>query len=102
MSDTIRLVLERGLASSTKKGDRVTAQPILHIYFLLDRSGSMSSIADDVIGGFNSFLAAQRVEGPGAVMTFVQFDSRDPHKVLADALPQGGHRGYGRWQNYGG
>lgn len=65
----------------------MTAQPNLHIYFLLDRSGSMSSIAGDVIGGFNSFLAAQRADGSDAVMTLVQFDSQDPHEVLADAMP---------------
>jgi Mg-chelatase subunit ChlD len=57
----------------------------LHIYFLLDRSGSMASMASDVVGGFNSFLAAQKADGPDAVMTLVQFDSEDSHEVLADA-----------------
>ena len=66
-----------------------TPAPPLHIYFLLDRSGSMQSIASDVIGGFNSFLGAQRADGPDAVMTLVQFDSQDPHEVLADATPIG-------------
>ena len=40
----------------------------LHIYFVLDRSGSMSSMASDVIGGFNRFLADQQADG-----TFVTF-----------------------------
>jgi Mg-chelatase subunit ChlD len=62
-----------------------TASP-LHIYFLLDRSGSMESIADDVIGGFNSFLAAQRSDGPDALMTLTQFDSQDAHEVLCDSV----------------
>jgi Mg-chelatase subunit ChlD len=57
----------------------------LHIYFVLDRSGSMQSIAPDVIGGFNSFLAAQQADGADAVMTLVQFDSQDSHEVLTDA-----------------
>jgi Mg-chelatase subunit ChlD len=61
--------------------------PITHIYFLLDRSGSMASVADDVIGGFNAFLAAQRRDGEDARMTFVQFDSHDPFEVLVDAKP---------------
>jgi len=59
----------------------------LHIYFVLDRSGSMASIATDVIGGFNSFLAAQRAEGSEALMTLIQFDSTDPYEVLANATP---------------
>jgi hypothetical protein len=54
----------------------------LHIYFLLDRSGSMQSIASDVIGGFNAFLGEQQGDGGDAAMTLVQFDSRDPHEVL--------------------
>jgi Mg-chelatase subunit ChlD len=59
----------------------------LHIYFVLDRSGSMESIASDVVGGFNAFLADQQADGADAVMTLVQFDSHDPHEVLAEALP---------------
>ena len=30
------------------------------VWFLLDRSGSMQHLTDDVIGGFNQFLADQR------------------------------------------
>ncbi len=58
-----------------------------HIYFLLDRSGSMARIANDVIGGFNSFLAAQQAAGPDARITLVQFDSRDPQHVVLDGAP---------------
>ncbi len=59
----------------------------LHIFFLLDRSGSMEPMADDVVGGFNGFLATQKAEGHDAVMTLVQFDSQDPHEVLVNAKP---------------
>ena len=59
----------------------------LHIYFVLDRSGSMQSIAADVVGGFNSFLAAQRADGADAVLTLIQFDSQDSHEVLCDGMP---------------
>jgi Mg-chelatase subunit ChlD len=59
----------------------------LHIYFLLDRSGSMQSMATDVIGGFNTFLDSQQADGHDALFTLVQFDSHDPHEVLAEAVP---------------
>lgn len=59
--------------------------PSLHIYFLLDRSGSMQAMASDVIGGFNAFLAAQQRDGADASMTLVQFDSQDSHEVLTDS-----------------
>lgn len=62
------------------------ARPV-HIYFVLDRSGSMQSIAPDVIGGFNAFLASQQADGPDALLTLVQFDSQDSHEVLVDAAP---------------
>lgn len=58
-----------------------------HLYVLLDRSGSMASMVEDVIGGFNRFLADQQADGPDARVTLVQFDSQDPQEVLTDALP---------------
>ena len=56
-----------------------------HIYFLLDRTGSMAPMSADVIGGFNQFLTEQRADGDDARMTLVQFDSGDPFEVLAGA-----------------
>lgn len=57
-----------------------------HIYVLLDRSGSMGAIRDDVIGGFNAYLADQQRDGADARMTLVTFDSQDVgDTVFADA-----------------
>lgn len=50
------------------------AKPV-HITFLLDRSGSMSSLHSDVVGGFNSFLTEQKAQPGKACLTLVQFDS---------------------------
>ncbi len=58
-----------------------------HIYILLDRSGSMSSIANDVIGGFNQMIKDQKANGPDAKVTFVQFDSQDPQYVVVAGAP---------------
>ncbi|CAN5485090.1 VWA domain-containing protein [soil metagenome] len=50
------------------------------ITIILDRSGSMSSVKDDTIGGFNNFLGEQqKVEGE-AVLSLVQFD--DQYEVV--------------------
>lgn len=47
---------------------------LVFIAVVLDRSGSMESMRDDAIGGFNSFLKEQQ-EAPGeALFTLVQFD----------------------------
>src|SRR4051812_845577 len=44
------------------------------IVVLLDRSGSMTSIAADMRGGFDQFVADQRAQPGDAVLTLVQFD----------------------------
>jgi hypothetical protein len=45
-----------------------------HISFLLDRSGSMRSVASDTIGGFNQFLSSQKGAPGRATFTLAQFD----------------------------
>jgi len=60
---------------------------VTHIHLLLDRSGSMEAIRPDVIGGVNAFLAGQRAAGDDALVTLVQFDTVEPHHVVAEAAP---------------
>ena len=54
------------------------------IWFLLDRSGSMQSLADDVIGGYNSYIEDRVDDAKPVTMTTVQFDSQDPFEVIDD------------------
>ena len=58
------------------QGDRT------HICMILDRTGSMESIKQDTIGGFNSYIAAQKSLPTPATFTLVQFDSQDPFEVI--------------------
>lgn len=58
-----------------------------HITVVLDRTGSMETIRDDTIGGFNAFLGKQRKEPGKATLTLVQFDSQDPYEVLCRFSP---------------
>jgi hypothetical protein len=49
---------------------------LTYIIFVIDRSGSMSSIRADMIGGFNSFIKAQRDANIGDCRVFAyQFDT---------------------------
>jgi len=52
----------------------MTKSDYTHIVFVLDRSGSMASVADDAVGGFNQFLNEQKIAPGQATMTFAQFD----------------------------
>lgn len=56
-----------------------------HIWFLLDRSGSMGSLYQDVVLGLQEFVREQRLADPQAQLTLVQFDSEDPGDVILDA-----------------
>jgi hypothetical protein len=48
---------------------------LTHLVFLLDRSGSMQSIASDVIGGFEAFINEQRGGEGLCTATLAQFDN---------------------------
>jgi len=53
-----------------------------HIICILDRSGSMSSIMSDSIGGFNTFLKKQKELPDKATITVVLFD--DQYELIYD------------------
>jgi hypothetical protein len=68
----------------TKLKDQAQGAKTTELYFVLDRSGSMSSLANDAIGGFNSFVAEQqKVEGT-ANLTLVQFDNE--YEIVHDSI----------------
>ena len=55
------------------------------LVFILDRSGSMSGLEADTIGGFNALIAKQKKEAGRAVVSTVLFDDRI--EVLHDRVP---------------
>ena len=54
--------------------DKTQAEPV-QIICILDRSGSMSKLAADTIGGYNSFIAQQKSKEGAAQVTTVLFDN---------------------------
>jgi len=88
-------------------------EPDIHFHFLLDRSGSMHHLKEDVLGGLNSYIAEQQrdddartleaqtahddsisnnssnnsTHGGNVLFSLVQFDSVNPHDVTVDGLP---------------
>ena len=55
------------------------------LVFILDRSGSMSGLEADTIGGFNALIAKQKKVAGRAVVSTVLFDDRI--EVLHDRVP---------------
>lgn len=54
------------------------------LVFILDRSGSMSGLESDTIGGYNSMLKKQKEADGEAVITTVLFD--DKYELLHDRI----------------
>ena len=57
---------------------------LTELVFILDRSGSMSGLEADTIGGFNSLIAKQKKEEGTALISTVLFD--DHAEVLQDRI----------------
>ena len=55
---------------------------LTEIVFILDRSGSMSGLESDTIGGYNAMLKRQQEEDGEAIVTTVLFD--DEYQLLHD------------------
>ena len=62
------------LESLTAPPSRRRRSRVTHIFFLLDRSGSMSSIQTETIEGFNSFISRAKTSGEKAAVTLALFD----------------------------
>ena len=69
---------ERKVGNTVKKG-------LTELVFILDRSGSMSGLEDDTIGGFNGMLDKQKRQEGEANVTTVLFDDR--YDVIHDRFP---------------
>ena len=93
-----QMVTAIGDASSRESGETPSVQSApatdeneenapVSVSFLLDRSGSMNSLAQDVIGGFNAFVANQRRVDGSCLFTAAQFDGTDPFELLYDRVP---------------
>lgn len=57
---------------------------LVELVFILDRSGSMSGLETDTIGGFNSMIKSQKSVDGECVVTTVLFDDR--YELLHDRI----------------
>ena len=58
---------------------------LTELVFILDRSGSMASLVDDTIGGFNSMIEKQKAEEGECLVSVVLFN--EEQYVLYDRIP---------------
>ena len=58
---------------------------LTELVFIIDRSGSMASLVEDTIGGFNSMIEKQKAEEGECLVSVVLFN--DEQYVLYDRIP---------------
>ena len=58
---------------------------LTELVFILDRSGSMSGLEADTIGGFNAMIEKQKKEEGEALISTVLFDN--DMQVIHDRVP---------------
>ena len=58
---------------------------LTEVVFILDRSGSMSGLEQDTIGGFNSLIKKQKKEEGEVLVSTVLFD--DASEVIYNRVP---------------
>lgn len=63
----------------------MTNPDLMLIAAVLDRSGSMQSIADDTRGGFDAFIAKEREQPGTTLVTLAQFD--DEYESVYQNMP---------------
>ena len=71
-------------AAGRQKVRRIMKKGLTELVFILDRSGSMSGLEADTIGGFNGMLEKQKKEDGEAYVSVVLFD--DQTEVLYDRV----------------
>ena len=92
VADRISAIRSSSVTPATPEsvaGNEVDSDQPVHVWFLIDRSGSMSGLEGDVVGGFNSFVEEQRSQAGECRLTAVQFDNQNPYEVMLDAIQIG-------------
>lgn len=71
--------------NTDKRNEKTAGNGVMEVVFILDRSGSMSGMEADTIGGFNAMLEKQREESDKVIWSTVLFDH--DHEVIHDREP---------------
>lgn len=72
------------MSDKTSKTNKTT-----FVSFLLDETGSMQSIKDDTVGGFNAYVETLQKDGDGILFSLVSFNSsRTQKRYVAEPIDQ--------------
>ncbi|MFM7617569.1 MAG: vWA domain-containing protein [Actinomycetes bacterium] len=73
---------------TTPTGGETAGPTPVHLYVLIDESGSMASMRTDVVGGFNELIRSERDDTAVPTrVTLAFFDSQEPCRVVTRGVP---------------
>ena len=75
----------RARAQKAAKKEKGNRDGLTELVFILDRSGSMSGLEGDTVGGFNAMIEKQKREGGECLVSTLLFDHEQV--VLHDRIP---------------
>ena len=84
LDDFLNAELEKWEAALSGQAHEKVKNGITEMVFILDRSGSMTGLESDTIGGFNSMIDKQKAESGEGIVSTVLFDHM--HEVLHDRV----------------
>ena len=72
-------------------GNGKAADGVLHVAFVLDRSGSMQTVAEAVVEGYNDYLGELRGQGGETLYSLTTFNTSFQHICVGAPLEQAPH-----------
>jgi hypothetical protein len=73
--------------AGSENGSKATVgDGVLHVAFVLDKSGSMQSVEEAVVAGYNNYLRELRGQGGETRFTLTTFDTRFEHVCIGEPL----------------
>ena len=71
----------------SENGNGTTAREgVLHVAFVLDKSGSMKAVEEAVVEGYNDYLRELREQGGETFFSLTTFDTRFEHRSVGEPL----------------
>jgi uncharacterized protein YegL len=73
-------------ASSDNGNEPAAPEGVLHVAFVLDKSGSMRAVEEAVVEGYNDYLRELREQGGETLFSLTTFDTRLAHLCVGEPL----------------
>ena len=74
------------MQAGSVNGKGPAADGVLHVAFVLDKSGSMQAVEEAVVDGYNEYLRELREQGGETLFALTSFDTSFNHVCVGEPL----------------